>query len=63
VHVSRSGSTARAVSMLGVEQSLTPDGDGWTLELPGATAYAPGDPSGYHYIGGEPTFLVEDGAA
>jgi hypothetical protein len=59
VHVSRSGSTARAYSMLGVEQSLTPDGDGWSLELPGATAYAPGDPPGYHYIGGEPTFLVE----
>jgi hypothetical protein len=61
VHVDRSGSTARAYSMLGLEQALTQDGDGWTLDLPGATARFPGDPPGYHYIGGEPTLIVEDG--
>jgi hypothetical protein len=59
VHLSRSGSVAHAYSMLGLEQSLTPDADGWTIDLPGATALFAGDPPGYHYIGGEPVFILE----
>jgi hypothetical protein len=33
-----------------------PDGHGWMLELPGATASYAGD----HYIGGPPLLLIEN---
>jgi len=33
----------------------------WVLDLAPATAHYPQDPDGYHFIGGEPLLLVEDG--
>jgi hypothetical protein len=33
----------------------------WVMDLAGATAHFPEDPAGYHFIGGEPLLLIEDG--
>jgi hypothetical protein len=59
VHLVASAPTAHATSILGAELPLTPEGDGWRVDLPGATAVFPGDPPGYHYIGGAPVLIIE----
>jgi hypothetical protein len=66
VRLPRRGSTAVAVSLSGAEQPLTPDARGWAVSLPGATAHFRAsdtlrDPDGYHYIGGAPVLVVEEG--
>lgn len=61
VSIPRSGRTAQAVAMDGLARGLEADPDGWTVELPGATASFPGDPPGHYYIGGEPVLIIEDG--
>jgi hypothetical protein len=61
VRVARNGSAARAVSVTGHEHPLMSDDTGWVVELAAATASFRGDPNGYHYIGGVPVFIVEEG--
>ena len=46
--------------MLGADRALAPEGDGWRIDLPAATASVPSDPPGRYYIGGEPVLIVED---
>ena len=36
-------------------------GSDWSITLPPATAHYSGDPAGYHFIGGEPRLLIEEG--
>ena len=54
------------LTITGAEHGLIGDPRGWEFSLPAATAYFQAsysvrDPDGYHYIGGEPILIVEDG--
>jgi hypothetical protein len=66
VKVSKSGTSARVVDRRGVERAATEQDGAWVVELPGASAQfspvdGPADPEGYHFIGGSPLLLVEEG--
>jgi hypothetical protein len=63
VGIAKRGNRARALDLWGNEQSLDDSGDSWVTALPGATARREnlGDPDGYHYIGGAPVLIVEEG--
>ena len=66
VRIARHGTTARALRVTGAEHGLIGDPRGWEFSLPAATAHFQAsnsvrDPDGYHYIGGEPILIVEDG--
>jgi hypothetical protein len=49
----------RAQTMLGEDLPLTPEDDGWRVDLEPATAHAPGDAPGSYYIGGPPVLLFD----
>ena len=59
--VRKAGTSAVLVSRNGQTQRAREASGWWVFSLPGATAHYPEDPAGYHFIGGEPVFLVEDG--
>jgi hypothetical protein len=66
VKVAKSGTSARLVDRRGVEYQANQQDGAWVVELPGATAQfspidGPADPEGYHFIGGAPLLLVEEG--
>jgi len=61
VRVRKNGNSATLVDRNGVQQPLQDAQGWWVLSLAGATAHYPEDPGGYHFIGGEPLFLVENG--
>jgi hypothetical protein len=59
--VRKNGSKAVLIDRDGSSQPLQDSQGWWVLDLPGATAHYPEDPAGYHFIGGEPRLLIEDG--
>jgi len=64
--VRKNGSSAQLVDRTGKAQSLQARDGWWVLDLPAATAYFKlneqiKDPDGYHFIGGDPLLLVEEG--
>jgi hypothetical protein len=66
VRVRKNGSSAHVVDRLGHSQNLQDNQGWWVVDLPAATAYFKindqiKDPEGYHFIGGDPLLLVEDG--
>jgi hypothetical protein len=66
VRVRKNGSRARLVDRTGASQPLTDSQGWWVVDLPAATAYFKlndqiKDPEGYHFIGGDPLLVVEDG--
>ncbi len=63
VMVPKSSTQATLYDRFGRVLPLADIGTDWEVQLPAATAHAAGDPPGYHFIGGAPVFLVEDGAA
>ncbi len=63
VRVQKSGTSAVLLDRDG-DQHPVQDAQGWWLiDLAGATAHYPQDPAGYHFIGGEPLILVEQGVS
>jgi hypothetical protein len=61
VRIRQNGSSARVVDRQGGSHAAQPAQGWWVLDLPPATAHYPQDPDGYHFIGGAPLLLVEDG--
>jgi hypothetical protein len=61
VRVRKNGNSATLIDRNGAQQPLQDAQGWWVLSLAGATAHYPEDPGGYHFIGGEPLFLVENG--
>jgi hypothetical protein len=68
VTIPRLGASAKLVDKLGNESPLEPvagpGGERWPVTLPGATrrfTLFGGDPPGYHYVGGSPLLVVEEG--
>ena len=61
VRIRQNGSSARVVDRQGGSHAAQPVQGWWVLDLPPATAHYPQDPDGYHFIGGAPLLLVEDG--
>jgi hypothetical protein len=63
VRVHKSGSSAVLLDREG-RQHPVQDAQGWWLvDLTGATAHYPQDPAGYHFVGGEPILLLEQGVS
>jgi hypothetical protein len=63
VGVTATGASARAITMDGEPTAISYRDGAWHVELPAATASYPADSPGYHYIGGAPVLIVEDGVA
>ena len=61
VRFGKSGSSAVLVDRRGASTPARESQGWWVVDLPGATAHYPDDPAGYHFIGGDPLFLIEDG--
>ncbi len=68
VTIPKLGASARLVDKLGNETPLAPvagpGGERWQVTLTGATrrfTLFGGDPPGYHYVGGSPLLVVEEG--
>jgi len=66
VRVPKNGTSAQVVDRLGNTQPLQDNQGWWVVDLPAATAYFKindqiKDPEGYHFIGGDPLLIVEDG--
>ena len=66
VRIRKTGSSARQVDRQGRTQQLQESQGWWVVDLPAATAYFKvndqlKDPEGYHFIGGDPLLVVEDG--
>ncbi len=62
VQIPAQGNSARAVDKLGQPYPYFSTRDGnWVVYLKPATATFSGDPAGYHFIGGDPVLIVEDG--
>jgi hypothetical protein len=61
VRIPRRGVRARLVDRTGLGRPITAVDEDWVVDLPAATAHFATDPAGYHFIGGDPLLLVEDG--
>jgi hypothetical protein len=61
VRVKKNGSDATVVDCNGNSSPAQQSQGWWVVDLPGSTTHYPGDPDGYHFIGGAPLFLVENG--
>jgi len=64
--IRKQGSSAQVVDRLGRATPLQDNQGFWVVDLPAATAYFKlneqiKDPEGYHFIGGDPLLIVEDG--
>ncbi len=59
--IRKAGSSATIIDRAGNSQPARENQGWWVFDLPGATAHFPQDPAGYHFIGGEPLLLVENG--
>jgi hypothetical protein len=59
--VRKNGSSATVLDRNGNANPARGAEGWWVIDLPGATAHYPDDPAGYHFIGGDPMFLVENG--
>jgi hypothetical protein len=61
VRIPKQGASAVLVDKRGNQHPLS-DEDGWyAVDLAAATASGPWDPSGYHYVGGDPLIVVQQG--
>ena len=68
VRIPKRGSSASVVDRHGAATPLVEKQGWWVVDLPAATAYFKvsdqmKDPEGYHFIGGDPLLVVEDGVA
>ena len=66
VRIRKNGSSAQLVDRQGNSQTLQDNSGWWVVDLPAATAYFKindqiKDPEGYHFIGGDPLLIVENG--
>jgi len=62
VRIPKRGSGAHAIDKFGQNYPyIQADNGGWVVYLAPATASFGGDPPEYHYIGGDPVLIVEDG--
>jgi hypothetical protein len=61
IRIRKTGSSATAIDRMGHPVPLQDAQGWWVLDLAPATAHFPQDPDGYHFIGGEPLLLVENG--
>jgi hypothetical protein len=61
VRVKKNGSGATVMDRSGNSQPARENAGWWVLDLPGATAHYPQDPPTYHFIGGSPLLLIENG--
>jgi hypothetical protein len=59
--IRQNGSSAVLISRDGSQHPVAAASGWWVVDLAGATAHYPEDPAGYHFIGGEPVLLVEQG--
>jgi hypothetical protein len=63
VRIRKNGSSAVLLDRGGGQHAVQDSQGWWLIDLAGATAHYPQDPPGYHFIGGEPLLLVEDGVS
>lgn len=68
VRVKKNGSSAQVIDRTGNAQPAQAVGDWWVVTLPAASAFFKlsdqiHDPEGYHFIGGDPLLLVENGVS
>jgi hypothetical protein len=68
VRIPKTGTSAQVVDRSGNSQALQDSQGWWVIDLPGATAHFKvndqiKDPDGYHFIGGDPLLIVENGVA
>jgi hypothetical protein len=66
VRIPKNGTSAEVVDRLGNTQPLHDNQGWWVVDLPAASAYFKlndqvKDPEGYHFIGGDPLLIVENG--
>jgi hypothetical protein len=66
VRIRKNGTSAQLMDRMGNASPLTENQGWWVVDLPAATAYFKlndqiKDPEGYHFIGGDPLLVVEDG--
>jgi hypothetical protein len=61
VRIPKNGASAQLIDRQGNATPLQDNQGWWVVNLPGATAHFPLDPDGYHFIGGDPLLLVENG--
>jgi hypothetical protein len=61
VRVRKTGSSANVIDRMGHSVPVQDLQGWWVVDLAPATAHFPQDPPGYHFIGGEPLLLVENG--
>jgi hypothetical protein len=66
VRIPKNGTSAQLVDRLGNATQLKANEGWWVVDLPAATAYFKvndqiKDPEGYHFIGGDPLLIVENG--
>jgi hypothetical protein len=59
--IRKAGSSAVVVDRHGGSTPARESQGWWVLNLPAATAHFAGDPPGYHFIGGDPLFIIEEG--
>jgi hypothetical protein len=64
VRIPKRGSGAHAIDKFGKAYPyIVEDNGSWVVYLAPATASYSGDPPDYHYIGGDPVLIVEDGVS
>jgi hypothetical protein len=68
VRIPKNGASAQVVDRLANVKQLESDQGWWVVDLPAASAYFKlndqiKDPEGYHFIGGDPLLIVENGVA
>jgi hypothetical protein len=63
VRIHKTGTSAMLLDRNGNQHPAQESQGWWLIDLAGATAHFPQDPAGYHFIGGEPRFLVEEGVS
>ncbi|HEX8968532.1 MAG TPA: hypothetical protein VF937_11665, partial [Chloroflexota bacterium] len=66
VRIPKNGTSAQLVDRTGATQTLQDRQGWWVVDLPAATAYFRvndqiKDPDGYHFIGGDPLLIIENG--
>jgi hypothetical protein len=61
IGIAANGSSARALNLDATDAAITYRDGAWQVQLPAATASYSGDSPGYHYIGGAPVLVIEEG--
>jgi hypothetical protein len=61
IRIQKAGTSAVLLDRDGNQHPAQESQGWWLIDLAGATAHYPQDPPGYHFIGGEPLLLVEQG--